>query len=181
MSDNETSQQEQDQKGDKTERTVPYDRFQQVNEKAKTLSAQIDELKAWKDEQEAKNLSDLERVTKAREEAEQRAQQAEQRAVSLERGGWVTSAAAAASFDDPSDALAFVDLNEIESERDAKRAVKELAERKPKLLRDKDAVPPMVGRVLQEGRAVDATKQNGDVDPKEALGAGIFDFLSGRQ
>jgi hypothetical protein len=85
-------------KTDPPANTVPYDRFTEVNEKSKRLSAELEELRQWKDEQESKSLSELERERKRAEAAEKRAQEAEQRVTNLERGSWVRAAAAEAGF-----------------------------------------------------------------------------------
>src|SRR4051794_17200693 len=87
-----------------TTNTVPYERFAEVNSKAKQHESELAELRAWKEEQESKSLSEIERERKRAEAAEKRATDAEDRATRQERGSWVRDAAAQANFHDPSDA-----------------------------------------------------------------------------
>jgi hypothetical protein len=144
---------------------VPYERFQQANKKAKEsadrakeLEQQIADLQASMEERETAGLPDLERERKARETAEKRLADAEKRAQDADRSlarsqreRWVT--AAAKEFADPSDASAFVDLDDIEDERDAERAVKDLAKNKPHLLKAPE-VPKLPGKILEDGQHV---------------------------
>lgn len=138
------------------ERTVPYDRFKAVNDKAKTLESQVNELNTWKEEQEAKSLSDLEKERKAREKAEKDALDARSEAASVRRETWLHRAASAENFQDPSDAVAHLGKQDFESEADARKAVKDLAKEKKHLLKSEgDTPPPEIGKVLQNGQPVD--------------------------
>jgi hypothetical protein len=141
---------------------VPYERFQQANKKAKeaserskALEKDLAELRAQMEERETAGLPELERERKRAEQLEKRAAEAEKRAQDTEtrlartqRERWIT--AAAKDFQDPEDASAFVNLDEIEDEKDAERAVKQLAKRKPHLLKAEERQLP--GRVLQNGQ-----------------------------
>jgi hypothetical protein len=93
--------------------------------------------------------------------------------------GWVRSAAVEAGFLDPSDALPFIDLAEVETETQAKNAVKRLAEAKKHLLRSTEEKPGLT-RVLQPDNGGKIKTSEGEADPKEALGEGILNFLAGR-
>jgi hypothetical protein len=91
----------------------------------------------------------------------------------------VTSAAK--GFADPGDAAAFLDLDGIEDEKDAERAVKNLAKQKPHLL--KAETPVLPGRVLENGRtastAADGSKTNIDLSREaEMLAEGLKQFAS---
>lgn len=144
------------------EETVPYERFTKVNQQAKeakaqtaALQKQLDDLKAQMDERETAGLPELERERKRAEQLEKRAAEAEAKAAEADsklarsqKERWVT--AAAKDFADPADAVAFVDLDSIEDEKDAERAVKRLAGQKKHLLKADDPVLP--GRVLQNGQ-----------------------------
>lgn len=148
------------------EETVAYERFQQANKKAKeaadrakALERQMAELQHQMEERESAGLPELERERKRAEqlekraaEAEKRAEESEQRVVRSQRERWVTVAAQTQNFADPSDASAFLDLDSIEDEKDAERAVKRLAGSKKHLLKSTDPVLP--GRVLSDGRPV---------------------------
>jgi hypothetical protein len=146
------------------EETVAYERFQKVNhskkaaeERAKALEKEMAELRAQMEERETAGLPELERERKRAEQLEKRIQDAERRAEEAERSvqrgqreRWVTAAAQEQNFADPSDAAAFVNLDEIEDEKDAQRAVKRLAAQKKHLLRAEG--PELPGRVLSDGR-----------------------------
>ena len=120
---------------------VPYERFREVNESLKAEREQREALERWKAEQERAAMTEQERITAERDEALTRAQQAEDRAVKLERGQLVAAAARRANFADPDDAAAFIDLATIEDQATADAAVAQLAERKPHLLRSEPAAP----------------------------------------
>jgi seryl-tRNA synthetase len=169
-------------KADPPANTVPYDRFTEVNEKSKRLSAELEELRQWKDEQESKSLSELERERKRAEAAEKTAQEAEQRVTNLERGSWVRAAATEAGFLDPSDAIQFIDLTDTETETQARNAVKRLAESKKHLLRPTDEKPALT-RVLssqQDAPKAADTPPSGE-EAKNALGEGILTYLQGQR
>jgi predicted phage tail protein len=136
------------------ERTVPYDRFQQVNQKARDAEKQIESLTARLEELETRDQSEVERERNKREQFESKSRELEQRLAVMERSTWLRSAAADAGFDDPEDAVAFINPASVESEDEAERAVKKLAKRKPKLLRDTSPTP-QIGQVLANGQRVD--------------------------
>lgn len=155
----------------KTEQTVPYERFQQANQKAKdaataqkALERKVADLTAAMEERENAGLPELDRMRKDLERAAKRAEEAEARADAtdkqLQRSAkerWVI--AAAKDFADPSDAAAFVNFDDIEDAKDAERAVKKLAQTKKHLLKAEEQVLP--GRVLQDGRPAAPTAANG--------------------
>jgi hypothetical protein len=155
-------------------KAVPYDRFKEVNERAKQAEKELSELQAWKEQQENERLSELERATKRAEQAEQKAQQLEERATQLERSGWVRSAAQAAGFTDVEDALAFVDLSALKDADKAKAAVQDLAERKPHLLNAE--APPAAPAAF--GAPLTAIPGGNSDDPKLDLGRGLLAFAS---
>jgi hypothetical protein len=148
-----------------TEQTVPYERFQQANAKAKEAAARataleksVADLKAAMDERESAGLPELDRMKKDLERQQKRADEAEAKAAEADtklarstKATWIR--AAAKDFTDPDDAVAFVDLDTVDDEKDAERAVKDLAKRKKHLLKGED--PKLPGRVLQNGRTPD--------------------------
>jgi hypothetical protein len=155
-----TTQGEQEPTGTE-DQTVPYERFKAANERAKKLEQDMQALSARLEEREAAELSELEREKKAREKAEGQVSELDGKVKSLERGGWVRSAATKHGFNDPSDALAFTDLGTIEDEKSADRAVKSLAGSKPHLLKPADPTPPAIGRVLEGGQPVSGESGTG--------------------
>src|SRR5581483_8662434 len=111
-------------------KTVPYARFQEVNEQHRSLKQQLADLTS----QNAK----------------------------LSRGQLLVEAARKAGFADPTDAAALIDAGSIESEAQARRAVKDLAESKPHLVA-KIQEQPEIGQILQNGEPVDPTKASDEL------------------
>lgn len=142
--------------------TVPYERFREVNEQTKTLKQQLDEVQTKLREREEADLSASEREKLARERAEQRAAELEGKVTKLERGSLVTAAAREAGFTDPEDALGFIDPTTIESAAQARRAVKDLAEKKTHLVGPRRDEPEL-GQVLRNGELVDPSKLDPDI------------------
>jgi DNA repair exonuclease SbcCD ATPase subunit len=157
----------------KTEESVPYDRFQQANKKAKDaadrakqLEKDMADLRAQMEARETAGLPELEQAKKRAEQLEKRAAEAEAKAAEADtrlarsaRERWVVAAAQAQGFADPSDAAAFVDLDGIDDEKDAERAVKRLAAQKKHLLKAPEPVLP--GRVLHNGQPAPAAAASG--------------------
>jgi hypothetical protein len=156
---------------------VPLDRFQKVTSENKELRAQLDALAAEKAEREAAEMSELEKERKAREAAEAAAAAAAERATTLERNSWITSAASAAGFADPADAVALLSGEEVGDAASAAALVKGLGEKKPHLLAASGKGPKPLGTPLG-GNA--ATGKGGkDEDPKVGLGNDILTMLRG--
>jgi hypothetical protein len=120
-----------DRRGEEDQR-VPYERFQQANkkakeaaEKAKALEKDLADLQAQLEEREQAGLPELEQLKKRLEQAEKRAEEAE-RAPRTPTPSCSAPARSGGSppprspeLRDPSDASAFVDLDDIEDEKDA--------------------------------------------------------------
>lgn len=144
---------------------IPYERYQAAVERGKNAEKQLQELQAWREEFENRDKSESEKERVKREEAERRAQEAESRLVSMERSGWIRAEASRSGFDDPDDAVAFINAGQIESPEEAARAVKDLAKRKPRLLREAPQTPP-IGQVVANGQPVQAGgQQQQELDP----------------
>lgn len=139
----------------KADQTVPYDRFKQVNDEAKAAKEQLKSLEQRLQEIEDKDKSELERERAQRERLQTELQEREARLTRVERGQWVREAAAEAKFIDPTDALGRVDLSQIESEADAKREVKKIADKAKHLVQAEPEPPPVPGRVLANGQPAD--------------------------
>jgi hypothetical protein len=186
-----------EEKPPETEQTVPYERFKQANtkakeaaDKAKELERQVAELREQVQERENQGLPELERLKKDMERAEKRAEEAERKAAEADakvarttKERWVTAAAQDQNFADPSDASAFVNLDDIEDEKDAERAVKRLASQKKHLLKAEEAKLP--GRVLKDGQRTerDGERPKSAIDPEaeaQALAQGLGQLLKNR-
>ena len=85
----EDGQGEKDTKNQK----VPYDRFEEVNTRAKQAETQLAELQAKLVEFEDRDKSETERERAARERAERRAEELLTQVTGLQKGSWVRSAA----------------------------------------------------------------------------------------
>ena len=169
------------------EQRVPYDRFKQVNDERAALAAQVQELADWKAAQEAKSLSELEAAQKAAQDALTRAEQAEAKAITLERTQLVHRAAAAAGLADPDDAVAFLSskLSDLDDSDKATAAVTELIERKPHLLASTEPVatkPPALGSLTGGHSTPPAAPVDPNAEPDKAgLGKELFAGLFGNR
>jgi hypothetical protein len=91
----------------------------------------------------------------------------------VERQTWIRDAAREAKFDDPADAVAFIDVSDVSDFEDALDQVKQLAKRKPRLLRQEST--PQIGQVVKDGRRVQreqgpARQDNLSPDEEDFLG-----------
>lgn len=165
----------------KQAQTVPYDRFREVNERAKAAEEQLAEITKWKQEQEQAKLSDIERAEAQRKEAEERATAAEARALNLERSGMVRSAALGARFTDPDDAVEFLakKLGDLDTPEKVKAAVAELAKSKPHLVGSRAGG----GDGGARGGAIDDVPRTADgkVDVARGLGQDLLSALAGQR
>lgn len=141
---------EETPKEEPQERTIPYTRFKEVNDKL------ADERKARSDlETRIAQLEDadkphLERLTKDLERAAKRAEEAENRASELEsarqrdqKAAWLSSAAAKQNFHDPDVAARMVDLEQIEDATSAAKAIKALAKDNEWLVKQEQKAPSL--------------------------------------
>jgi hypothetical protein len=177
----EQGQQDGEGDGDGDDRRVPYSRFEEVNKRAKQAQDELDELRARLTEFEDRDKSETERERAARERAERQVQELSQTVTGLQKGSWVRSAAAELEFHDPEDAVTYLSdrLASFEDERDAKRAVRDLAKRKGHLVREarKDERPNLQ-RVFGGQQA---GQQNGQqqVTPAQAAAMQEAQFAEG--
>jgi hypothetical protein len=140
---------------------VPYERFEEVNNRAKKASQELEELRSKLIEFEDRDKSEVERERAARERAESQLSDLMGKVTSLEKGAWVRSAAAELGFHDPEDAVThlYSNLGALEDQREAKRLVRKLAESKPHLHKsqEKKERPPISrvfgGEQTQNGQA----------------------------
>jgi hypothetical protein len=157
------------------EETVAYERFQTVNQKAKAeaearkaADKKVAELMAQIEDRESAGLPELERLKKDMERAQKRADEAEAKAAEADK-----------KLADPSDAAAFLNLDDIEDQKDAERAVKRLAGQKKHLIKSDEQQLP--GRVLQNGQATTSSPQPRGFDLNEEaqkLADGLKQFAS---
>ena len=161
---------------------VPYSRFTEVNDKLKAAQAEAAELKAWKEQQEQAQLSEIEKAQRAAEQATQRATEAEARALTRERTQWVVAAATAAGFADPADAALAVDLSKLTDKDAATAAVTQLATEKPHWLgQAQPARPQGFGTIAGQpgSQAQVPVGPDGKPDEKAGLGRELMNNLFG--
>ena len=178
--------------------SIPYEKWQATNRKAKqaadeakTLKAEMAELRASLEERESAGLPELEQLKKrldaaekAREQAESKASDLETQATQGKRKDWVKDAAAEAKFVYPSAVanLDEIDLDAIESEEDAARAVKRVAKKYPKLIETEE--PALPGRVLENGRSTATQEKHGGINldaEAQMVADNLAKFLANRQ
>lgn len=161
---------------------MPYSRFTEVNDKLKAAQAEAEELRAWKEQQEQAQLSEIEKAQRVAEQATQRATDAEQRAQTLERTQWVVAAATAAGFADPADAALAVDLSALADRDAAAAAVTQLATDKPHWLGTAQPTRPQgFGTIAgSPGTAAVPVGPDGQPDLKRAAGQELFRNLFSR-
>lgn len=121
----------------------------EAEKRAKDLEARFKRLEDAEKTETERLRSELEDLKR---EQEQERARVERERVERERSDRVRRAAR--EFDDPDDAVAILsargDLDDIEDDRDAERAVKALAKEKPRLLKQQSP-PSAVEQVLQNG------------------------------
>lgn len=187
MADDSTTEQPAEPEQDTTtteptdEQRVPLDRFRTVTAENKELRSQLDELAKWKEEQEQAQLSELDRERQAREKAEQQLAETAARATSLERSVWIRSAASAAGFADPEDAVALIGTDVVEDSDTAAELVKALAERKPHLLAGADSGPAPIGTPISQTPTQVPVDPDGKPDLKAGLGSELLAYVRGQR
>ncbi len=156
---------------------VPLDRFQQVTSQNKEMRDRLAELEQKEQERQREAMSELERAQAERDEERQKREAAESKALELERGGYLRSAAAAAGFADPEDAVALIGLDAATDQLAAQQAVKDLAEKKPHLVAKTGTPGPTpIGSPIP---SPSANPDPGDSD-KTTVGKDILNLLTGR-
>lgn len=158
----------------------------EAEQRAKQAEQDMAGLRAQMEEREQQGLPELDQLKKRLEQAEKRAEDAEKakqdadiRLVRGQKERWVTGAAQEQNFADPTDASAFVNLDEIEDEKDAERAVKRLASQKKHLLKGEEKVLP--GKVLADGRKAAPASAVNQPAEAEGLAAALKQFTNNWQ
>jgi hypothetical protein len=147
------------------DKPIPYSRFEEVNKRAKKAEQELQELRDRILDFEDRDKSEAERDKARAERAERELSQMMQKVTGLEKGSWVRSAAAELNFHDPEDAVSHLmqNLAGFEDQRDAKRAVQQLARSKKHLVRDEKAQPERspLTRVFSGDQAQQQQSQGG--------------------
>lgn len=178
---------------DPPERTVPYSRFKEVNDRLADERKARTALEERMSQLEDRDKTDVERLTKELEKREKRIAEAEQRAADLEaksmrdaKASLVANAAAKANFHDPSLAAQLLDLEGIEDAAQAERAVKALARERGYLVKSDAPEAVRLRKVGVDGQTIDpeAEKARGLVTQDELVrqwGEQMYQGLTGQQ
>lgn len=173
----------QTQTDEPAERSVPYTRFKEVNDKLADERKQRSELEGRISQLEDADKTAVERLTKDLERAQKRADEAEAKATDVEgklsrteKAAWVQAAAAKLNFHDPESASMFADLDVIENTADAKKAVEKMAKDKTYLVKQEQKTPALQ-RVGITG--TEQEQQSGMVTPDEQMRQWGVEVLKG--
>lgn len=176
-----TSDGEQTGEKDTKNQKVPYERFEEVNTRAKLAEQKLEELQSKLVEFEDRDKSETERERAARERAEAKAAELFEQVTGLQKGSWVRSAALEVGFHDPEDAVTYLSgkLAGIEDEREAKRLVKKLAESKKHLVRNEEKQQrPTLSRVFGNEQQPNGQRQQPQ-NPAQAAAQAEMQFAEG--
>lgn len=132
------------------ERTVPYARFKEINDKLSEERKQRAELEGRIGQLEDADKPHIERLTKDLERAQKRADEAEKASQDIqsqlarsEKTAWLSNAAAKLNFHDPDIAARMVDLDTVEDATSAEKIVKSLAKDKAFLVKEETRQSPL--------------------------------------
>lgn len=166
------------------ERTVPYARFKEINDKLSEERKQRSELEGRISQLEDADKPHIERLSKDLEKAQKRADDAEKTAADVqsrlqrsEKAAWLSNAAAKLSFHDPEAATLFADLDSIETAGDAEKAVKQIAKDRAYLVKE-DVKQAPLAKVGITGPEVE-TNDQGLVSPADLEKAWGRELLKG--
>lgn len=156
------------------ERTVPYARFKEINDRLAAEKQRTADLEERMSAVEDRDKTDVERLTKEREKLEKRAAEAEARAQELEaksmrdaKASLIERAAAKLNFHDPGLASQLVALDEIDDAKSAEAAVKTLAKERQYLVRSEPAEGAKLRKVGVDGQTIDESRDHNLVTQEE--------------
>lgn len=156
------------------ERTVPYTRFKEVNDRLAAEKQARSELEDRIGQLEDRDKTDVERLTRELEKAQKRAAESDERAASLEQArerdsklSLLSAAAAKLKFHDPSDVGKHANIDEIEDAKSAEAAVKAIAKEKPYLVQQEDQTRQRLRQVGVDGTTIDEAPDKGMITPEE--------------
>lgn len=160
-------------KPEEGDKTVPYNRFSEVNERAKAAEAELAKIKATQEEADKKKLEDEGKFKELAEKESARAKELEGQITQGKIDNAVIIAAGKAGVADTEAALKLLDRSKIEVEKDGtvkgvEDAVKSLVEAKPYLIDQSN--PARVGSPTNPGspgtEGVKKFKHSQLLDPK---------------
>jgi hypothetical protein len=114
--DNPQQTDENGQEGSDESQRIPYQRFEEVNKRARQAEKELADLRSKILEFEDRDKSEVDRERSARQRAESQLAELTGKVTSLEKGSWVRSVAAELNFHDPEDAVQHLrdDLGRLE-------------------------------------------------------------------
>lgn len=159
--------------------TVPLSELQKERRQRRELEERLSTLEREREAARQKDLSESERLKEQVANLTRENEQLKTAQQTRDRADLVRSASK--DFTDPDEVVALLrgrgELEEIESESDAQRAVKALGERSPHLLRQKDAPDTSrLDRVLKDG--LPNSERNGKSDNGRTLSRAELEALS---
>ena len=150
------------------------DRIRQLNAKAKAEAERAKALEAELSELKKAQMTELERAQTEAKEAAERAATLEAENRSLTNGALVRAAAAAENFANPENAVAMLDLKDLDTEAKAKKAVENLKSANPHLIRQAGQQATGFGNLGGAGQPPPPTEVplDGEGKPDVQLGLG---------
>jgi hypothetical protein len=131
--------------------TVPVSELQKERKARRQLEEQLAKFEEDAEKRKQAEMTEAERLKQQLSEAVKRAEQAETAAAKSTKQNWLRDAAAKLGFIDATDAVARIDVSDLEDEQAAREAVKDLKQRAPHLVAKKDQKPDL-DEVLRDGQ-----------------------------
>lgn len=153
---------------DDSPQTVPVAELARERKARKDAEKRLEQLEKDAEDRRKAEMSEAERFKAEAETAKQRAVELERTLQSRDRESWLRKAAQAAGFIDPEDAVARIGTADVEDERAAKDAVKDLAAKAKHLVAKSDDKPDL-RKVLRNGEPTPDGADGGDKPPKYTL------------
>ena len=142
--------------------TVPVSELQKERKARRQLEERLARFEEESQKRKQAEMSEVEQLKEQLAEAQRRADEAESTATRSTKQNWVRDAALKLGFIDAADAVARIDVSELDDEGAAREAVKDLKQRSPHLVAKKDPKPDL-DEVLRDGKRPGDDK--GDDEP----------------
>lgn len=131
--------------------TVPVSELAKERKARKALEARLAEFEQEAEKRKQAEMTETERLKEQLAAAERRAEEAESTAAKSTKQNWVRDAALKLGFIDAADAVARINVADLEDEKAAREAVKDLKQRSPHLAAKNDQKPDL-DEVLRNGK-----------------------------
>lgn len=124
------------QKETQNEHMIPKSRFDEVNNKAKSLESKVNEMQEELKKRQEQELKEKEQWKELADQREKELEEYKQKATLNEKKTLVLNEAAKMGFSDPQDAVNFIDVSQIDNDN-VNELLTELTSNKPYLLKEK--------------------------------------------